>query len=91
MRNLIRPVDLLLAAAMAAALVAPAPAQEDKKFRLEVDANDLGLISQALNELPKRVADPLIARLNAQLAPQSPKPEDKVEPAKKGDREQLKK
>lgn len=43
---------------------APAPPQ---KFYLELDPGDLQAISQAVNELPKRVADPLIMRLNAQL------------------------
>lgn len=54
----------------AAAPVAPAaPA----KFTLEVDQADLNAISQALLELPKRVADPLITKLNAQLAAQAKK------------------
>jgi hypothetical protein len=50
-----------------AAQQTPAPA----KFYFEVDQNDLAAISQALSELPKRVADPLILRLNGQLAVQA--------------------
>lgn len=45
---------------------APAPLPP-QKFYLELDPNDLQVVSQALNELPKRIADPLIQRLNAQL------------------------
>lgn len=50
---------------------APAPAQAPpQRFYLEVDQSDLAAISQALNELPKRVADPLILKLNGQLQAQ---------------------
>jgi hypothetical protein len=58
----------------------PAPAQQQpappaasaapQRFYLEVDQSDLNAISQALNELPKRVADPLILKLNGQLQAQ---------------------
>jgi hypothetical protein len=41
----------------------PAPV----KYYLEIDQGDLNAISQALIELPKKVADPLILKLNAQL------------------------
>lgn len=46
---------------------APAPPAAPQKFYLELDPSDLQSISQAISELPKRVADPLIQRLNAQL------------------------
>lgn len=73
------------AAAPATPPAAPAASQ---KFYLEVDASDLAAISQALNELPKRVADPLILKLNAQLGAQAPIAEakggaEKVRKAKK--------
>jgi len=45
-----------------------------QKFNIELDAADLSALSQALIELPKRVADPLIAKINAQLQAQEPKP-----------------
>lgn len=47
--------------------VTPAPTAASQKFYLELDPSDLQSISQAISELPKRVADPLIQRLNAQL------------------------
>ena len=43
------------------------PAAAPQRFYLEVDPDDLRLISQAINELPKRLADPLVLKLNAQL------------------------
>lgn len=47
---------------------APAPAAAPPKlYYLEVDPNDLQAISQALMELPKKIADPLVLKLNAQL------------------------
>lgn len=75
------------AAAPAATPATPAPPPV-QKFWLEVDANDLAAISQALMELPKRVADPLVLKLNAQLAAQAQTAiadgKDKAEKAKKG-------
>lgn len=47
---------------------APTAPAAPAKFYLEVDQADLNAISQALNELPKRVADPLIIKLNNQLS-----------------------
>lgn len=41
------------------------------KFYLEVSPEDLQSISNALMELPKKVADPLITKLNAQLQKQA--------------------
>lgn len=49
---------------------APAAAPAPQKFYLEVDPSDLAAISQALNELPKRIADPIILKLNGQLQAQ---------------------
>ncbi len=46
---------------------APAPSAGQQKLYFEVEPSDVQAISQALNELPKRVADPLILKLNAQL------------------------
>lgn len=45
----------------------PAAPAAPQKFYLELDPGDLQAISQAIVELPKRIADPLIIRLNAQL------------------------
>jgi hypothetical protein len=49
--------------------VAPPTAQQitSQKVYLELDPADLNALSIALNELPKRVADPLILKLNEQL------------------------
>lgn len=48
----------------------PPAAPVAKVFYLEVDGNDLTAISQALMELPKKIADPLVLKLNAQLQAQ---------------------
>ena len=37
----------------------------------EMDGNDLAAIGNALNELPKKIADPLILKINAQLQAQT--------------------
>lgn len=52
------------------AFPAPSPSAP-LKFYLEVSPEDLQSISTALNELPKKIADPLIVRLNAQLQRQA--------------------
>ena len=49
---------------------APAATPAPEKYYLELDQADLNAVSQALNELPKRVADPLILKLNGQLQAQ---------------------
>lgn len=52
-----------------APVASPAP---PTKFYLEVEPADLSAISEALLGLPKRVADPLILKLNGQLQAQQP-------------------
>lgn len=49
---------------------APAAPAAPAKFYLEVDQADLNAIAQGINELPKRVADPLLLRLTGQLQAQ---------------------
>jgi hypothetical protein len=49
---------------------APPPPAAPAKFYLEVDQSDLNAIAQGINELPKRVADPLLLKLNGQLQAQ---------------------
>ncbi len=49
---------------------APAATPAPAKYYLEIDQSDLAPLSQALNELPKRIADPLILKLNAQIQSQ---------------------
>lgn len=51
--------------------VTPAAPAQPQKFYLELDPSDLAAISSALNELPKKIADPLILRLNGQLQNQA--------------------
>jgi hypothetical protein len=48
----------------------PAPLPLPTTFHLEVDQADLAAISNALMELPKKVADPIISKLNIQLQKQ---------------------
>ena len=48
----------------------PAPLPVPTTFQLEVDQADLAAISNALMELPKKVADPIITKLNGQLQAQ---------------------
>jgi len=40
-------------------------------FYIEVDQGDLNALSTAINELPKRIADPLILKINGQLQVQA--------------------
>ena len=49
---------------------APASVQIPETFQIEVNQADLAAISNALMELPKKIADPIITKLNAQLARQ---------------------
>lgn len=56
-----------------APVASPAPV----RYHLDLDQADLNAISAAINELPKRIADPLIARLNEQLQDQQPKKGDR--------------
>jgi hypothetical protein len=49
---------------------APAAAPAAQVFTFHVDGAEIGWIGQALNELPKKIADPIINKLNSQLAPQ---------------------
>lgn len=64
---------------------APVASAPPSKLYLEVDQADLAAISQALNELPKRIADPLILKLQGQLQAQEPikVAADSVEKARK--------
>ena len=48
----------------------PAPLPIPTTFQLEVDQADLAAISNALMELPKKVADPIINELDARLQAQ---------------------
>jgi hypothetical protein len=61
------------AAFAVAALLAASPvfAQSPTVYHLDVDANDLVNMGAAFNELPKKVADPLIAKLQAQINAQN--------------------
>ncbi len=53
-----------------AAQPAPAPTPPSAYF-IMVDQNDLNLLSAAINELPKKLADPLIQRLQSQIQDQA--------------------
>lgn len=63
-----------LIATAAAAQTQPTapPAPPPAEYTLKVDQNDLSALAAAINELPKKIADPLLAKLNAQLQAQSP-------------------
>lgn len=47
-----------------------APVAQPQKFYLEVDAADLDVLSKALAEMPFKVANPLLLKLNGQLRAQ---------------------
>jgi hypothetical protein len=49
---------------------APAATAAPQRYYLEIDQSDLAALSQALNELPKRIADPLLLKFNGQLQAQ---------------------
>lgn len=75
-----------IAAATALAVVMiwsrPAVSAEPQKFTIELEQNDLSALSAAINELPKRVADPLIAKINEQLKLQVAKQQVEAESKK---------
>lgn len=48
-------------------------------MKLELTHEQLQLIGAALNELPYRVAAPLIAEINRQITAQQPTPEEALE------------
>ena len=48
----------------------PTPTAPPVRFYLELEQQDLNAISTALMELPKKIADPLILKLNGQLQKQ---------------------
>lgn len=65
--------------------IAPEPAATPQKYYLELEQPDIAALSQALNELPKRIADPLILKLNRQLQePQQGQIKESAEKARKG-------
>ena len=76
---------LITAAAMFAALTVsavaqtPAPAQ---KTTLEFDPQQLQWLAQAINELPKKIADPFLAELNKQIAEREKAKAEAAEKAK---------
>lgn len=49
----------------------PALAQSPTVYHLDVDATDLNYVGAALNELPKKIADPIVAKLQAQVNAQN--------------------
>lgn len=64
------------ASAPAASENAPAASPAPQTYRLEVTGADISVISAGLMEMPKRLADPLIEKLNRQLQEQAPKPQE---------------
>lgn len=55
-----------------APVAAPTPiVNPPAKFYLELDQGDLNALSTAINELPKRIADPLVLKLNSQITNQA--------------------
>lgn len=81
MNNDSRPIRVISFAIATATLIwgavyfaTKAKSAEAPKYTIELDAADLQSLGLALNELPKRVADPLIAKINAQLQPKTPEP-----------------
>lgn len=50
------------------------PQQPERTFVLTVTAGDLGVIGMALDQVPYRLAAPVITKLQAQVAAQEKKP-----------------
>jgi hypothetical protein len=70
---------------LAVALLALLTHQASADVILHLTDQQMVWLGQALQELPKRLADPFIADLNKQLADQQPKPmAKKIEEDKKG-------
>ena len=61
---------IVLFVAMSIAMMATATAQQSAppKTTLEFDAQQLQWLGQAIQELPKKIADPFLADLNGQIA-----------------------
>lgn len=59
-----------LAAFAAALLWATASCAQEKTFTLTVTGQDLQVLSAGLDELPRKVSDPLVQKLQKQLIPQ---------------------
>ncbi len=77
---------LTATAAVAQTPHAATPAEPPAEFTLKVNQSDLSALALAINELPKKLADPLLAKLNAQLQAQSPaKASDQAAPEKPAD------
>jgi hypothetical protein len=49
---------------------APAP----PKFKIELEQGDIATLNQCIGELPYKVAQPFVTKLNIQINPQVPKP-----------------
>jgi predicted outer membrane protein len=68
--------------------LAPAVSAAPPKYHIELEAADIASLSAALMELPKRLADPLIEKINKQLQAEelarqssiSPLPKDQSKP-----------
>lgn len=56
-------------------------APQPQKFHLELDQTDLNALARVIDELPKKIADPLIIKLQTQLAAQAPKNRTSPAPA----------
>lgn len=68
---------------IAAALLFAAPAfAQDMEYNLRVTPTELNALGAAINELPKKIADPLLAKLTAQVQEQNAAAK-KAEDAKK--------
>lgn len=83
MRRLLSAVAVL-SLVSAAAIAQPAP-PAPPKTTFELDANQLNLIGEAILNLPKKLADPLLADLNRQLAEQRTAAAKAAEAAKPAD------
>lgn len=65
----------LLFAALCVGFCMPALAQE-KTFTLTVGQQDLQVLSAGLDELPRKISQPVIEKLQKQIIPQMTKPEE---------------
>lgn len=73
---------IILALVLSAASAAELKSAPPKQWTLTVDAADLENIGAVLPDLPKKIADPLIAKLQAQINAQNAANTKKTEPSK---------
>ncbi len=83
---MIRQLYVSIAFLAMALLLAGQVHAQDKTFTLTVTNQDLQVLSAALDELPRKVSQPVVVKLQQQLVGQMAAAEPAKEPAKTEDR-----